>query len=149
MLGIIFLLHCVRHITSIPSRSNLKLTFLIQLLVTYHLFYFIYIFTRKRPIRGLMPMSDVPMLVWLNCPIPIPMFKASTFPTCHTQHTHEKCRKMQHMQGWNRFRPCMLYFIINKNWLIVYFRSFDLHRKPWLCWVRQVGNEPNIAALPD
>jgi len=43
MLEINFLLHCVRHLTSTPSRNNLKLTFLIQLLVNNHLLYFIYI----------------------------------------------------------------------------------------------------------
>ena len=61
---------------------------------------------RERPIRGLMPMSDEPMLAWLNQPLPITYWYRCLRPVSnlsYTMHAHEICRKTQRVQGWNRF----------------------------------------------
>jgi len=78
--------------------------------------------------------SDVPMLAWLNRPIPMISHKYIYFNgryrywclrpdsnlsyTMHAQCTW-KCRKMKHLQGWNRFYPCVCFFITNKDWLLI------------------------------
>jgi len=52
------------------------------------------ILSREQPIRGLMPMSYLPMLAWANWSIPIPMFKAGFQPVvCNalTWKIAEKC----------------------------------------------------------
>jgi len=70
---------------------------------------------RQWPIRGLMPMSDVPMSAWLNRPILILMFKTGFQPVVCNARTW-KMQKTQHVQGWNRFCPypyrCIAFFCI-------------------------------------
>ena len=42
---------------------------------------------REQPIKGLMPMSDVPMLAWSNRPIPIPIPIPMLMLRPHAVHT--------------------------------------------------------------
>jgi len=98
-------------------------------------------------------MSDVPMLTWSNRPIPILMFKATFQPVARNAHTW-KMRKMQHVQGWNRFYPCVrcgfrhfscacvAYF----GFLICVANLYALSTTGWkpafilpLCWTSTVG----------
>ena len=94
---------------------------------------------RERLIRGLMPMSNLPMLGWSNrpIPIPIPMFKTGCQPVVRNTHMKNaaKCNTCKDKIGSVLIVILALHFCV-RALLILFFLSpaQTLHVKSRICW---------------
>ena len=99
--------------------------------------------TRVQPIRGSMPMSDVPLLAWLNRRIPSDTDVYGRIPICRTQRMH-----MKNVEKRNTCKDrigsvlaCVFQIKIDRL-LISVFWSASQTLAVWLHWVRHFGSRP-------